>query len=199
MAERSYALERLYEDQEPDLVADTIPAVLAWLGPISDGAEPSSSFKVRLGKPGAKATEDVALMLGWNAQALDRRCAGTLARARRMRSRKTADREHLAELAAYGLALVGISIWMPGRRAITFRVGLPPDILLDDTDGAIRGVEAAGRSSGGFSALRIVLEGSKETPGGKRTQLAERSDVAEAHVSLWCIAPPVSLLLQVKP
>lgn len=199
MAERIYALQNLYEDQEPDLVADTIPAVLAWLGPSNDAAEPSSSFKVRVGEPGAKTTEDVALRLEWNAQALEHRCAGTLARARRMRSHKTADREHLAELAAYGLALVGISIWMPGRRAITFREGLPPDILFDDTDGAVRGVEASGRTSGGFGALRIVLEGTKETPGGKRAQLAERSDVAEAHVSLWCLAPPVSLLLQVKP
>lgn len=199
MAERSYDLERLYEDQEPDLVADTIPAVLAWLGPSSDSAEPSFSFKVRGGEPGAIATEEVVLMLRWNAQALDRRCADTLARARRMRSRKTADREHLVELAAYGLALVGISTWMPGKRAIGFRMGLPPDILLDDTAGAVRGVEVAGRTSGGFSALRIVLEGSKEAPGGKRSRLAERSDIVEAHVSLWCIAPPVSLLLQVKP
>jgi hypothetical protein len=199
MAERSYALERLYEDQEPDLVADTIPAVLAWLGLNSDSAGPSSSFKVRLGGASARTTEDIVLMLRWNADALDRRCPGTLARARRMRSRKTADREHLVELAAYGLALVGISVWMPGRRAITFREGLPPDILLDDTDGAVRGVEVAGRTTGGFSALRIVLEGSKQTPGGKRSRLVERSDIAEGHVSLWCIAPPVSLLLQVKP
>jgi len=116
-----------------------------------------------------------------------------------MRSRKTADREHLVELAAYGLALVRISIWMPGRRAITFREGLPPDILFDDTDGAVRGVEASGRTSGGFGALRVVLEGTKEAPGGKRAQLTDRSDVAEAHVSLWCGEPPVALLLQVKP
>src|SRR5262249_56515344 len=92
--------------------------------------------------------------VGWSKQALEGRWRGTLARARRMRSRRTAEREHLAELAAYGLALVGISIWMPGRRAVTFREGLPPDILLDDTDGALRGVEAAGRTSGRFRAPR---------------------------------------------
>jgi hypothetical protein len=54
-------------------------------------------------------------------------------------------------------------------------------------------------SDGKVYALRIALEGSKERPGGKRAQLVERSDVVEAHVPLWCIAPPVSLLLQVKP
>ncbi len=82
---------------------------------------------------------------------------------------------------------------------ITFREGLPPDIVLDDTDGALRGVEVAGRSSGGHGALRFVLEGMKDEPGGKRAQLVARSDIAEAHVSLWCADPRVSLLLQVKP
>jgi len=194
MAEQVYALERLYEDQEPDLVADTIPAVVAWLGSTREGREPSISVSVRM-----KAAKDESLRIGWDGQALERRCRGTLARARRMRSRRTAEREHLTELAAYGLALVGISIWMPGRRAVTFREGLPPDILLDDTDGALRGVEAAGRSRGGFGALRVILEGTKDRPGGKRAQLVQRSDVAEAHVSLWCAEPCVSLLLQVKP
>jgi len=85
------------------------------------------------------------------------------------------------------------------QRALTFREGLPPDILLDDTDGALRGVEVAGRSSGGFGALRVVLEGTKDNRGGKRAQLVNRSDIAEAHVSLWCAEPRVSLLLQVKP
>lgn len=199
MTPRTYALERLYEDQEPDLVADTIPAVIAWLGPDTDAVEPSSSFKVRLDAGAKRRAADVMLALGWNAETLERRCTGTLTRARRMRSRKTADRERLAELAAYGLALVAMSVWMPGKRAITFREGLPPDILFDDTDGAVRGVEVSGRSSGGLGALRVVLEGSRNEPGGKRAQLAERKDIAEAHVSLWCLAPPVSMLLQVKP
>src|SRR5262249_39302939 len=158
------------------------------IGSIGEAAERSVSFRVRLGQSGTRPTEN-ALMLGWSSQELERRCAGTLARARRMHSRKTADREHVTELAAYGLALVGISVWMPGTRVITFREGLSPDILFDDTDGAVRGVEAAGRTRGGFGALRIVLEGTKGTP-GKRAQLAARTDVAEAHVSLWCIAPP---------
>ena len=194
MAEQLYALEKLYEDQEPDLVTDTIPAVLAWLG--RNGEGPALSFSVRIG---ANPVKEETLRLGYDGRVLERRCRGTLDRARRMRSRQTADREHVTELAAYGLALVGISVWMPGRRAITFREGLPPDILLDDTDGALRGVEVAGRSSGGHGALRFVLEGTKDKPGGKRAQLVERSDIAEAHVSLWCSDPRVSLLLQVKP
>lgn len=191
---RSYALERLYEDQEPDLVVDTIPAVLAWMG----GPEESRvCFEIKRGR--LTPLEGATLILRWDASTLEARAPGTLARAERMRSRRTADREHVTELAAYGLALVGICVWMPGRRAVQFRQGLPPDILLDDTDDALRGVEAAGRTTGGFGALRVVLDGAKENPGGKRAQLAGRPDVAEAHVSLWCARPRVSMLIQVKP
>jgi hypothetical protein len=190
MPPRRYALERLYEDQEPDLVADTIPAVLAWVGAARESVV---SIKVR-----TRPAHDETLLLGWDDRALERRCRGTLARAGRMRSHRTAEREHVAELAAYGLSLVGLSIWMPGRRALTFREGLPPDILLDDTDGALRGVEVAGRSTGGLGALRIVLEGTKGKP-GKRAQLLDRMDIVEAHVSLWCAEPRVSLMQQVKP
>ena len=52
MAEQLYALEKLYEDQEPDLVSDTIPAVLAWLG--RAGEDPALSFSVRTGAKPAK-------------------------------------------------------------------------------------------------------------------------------------------------
>ena len=33
MVERHYALENLFVDQDPDLVADTIPSLLTWLSP----------------------------------------------------------------------------------------------------------------------------------------------------------------------
>jgi hypothetical protein len=137
-------------------------------------------------------------MLAWNMAALRSRDPGVTGRAARMRTRKTAEREHITELAAYGLGLVGISVWMPGRRALAFRDYAPPDILFDATVGAVRGVEVAGRSSGGLGGLRAVLEGTKSRP-GKRADLAGRTDIAEAHVSLWCARPSVSLLLQVKP
>ncbi|WP_434048249.1 MULTISPECIES: hypothetical protein [Sorangium] len=75
---------------------------------------------------------------------------------------------------------------------ITICKGEAPDFLLDATPGALRGVEVAGRSSGGFSALRAVrLE---KGPG-----LLARRDIAEVHISLWCAVPRVSELYQVKP
>jgi hypothetical protein len=165
MAEQLYALERLYEDQEPDLVTDTIPAVLAWLGATGEG--PALSFSVRIG---AKPAKEETLRLGYNGRVLEGRCSGTLDRARRMRSRRTADREHVTELAAYGLALVGISVWMPGRRAITFREGLPPDILLDDTDALCEASRSpAGRAAGTVRSVSCSR--------GRRTSLeaSERS------------------------
>jgi hypothetical protein len=198
MTERSYALERLYEDQSPELVTDTIPAVLAWLAPSGASEPPAISFQVRSTPAAALVAEEVRLLFAWNMGALEAHDPGVRARVERMRTRKTADREHVTELAAYGLALVGISLWMPGRRALAFREYAPPDILLDATDGAVRGVEVAGRSSGGFGALRIVLEG-RRAKGGKRAELMNRPDIVEAHVSLWCARPRVSVMLQVKP
>lgn len=198
MAERIYALERLYEDQSPELVTDTIPAVLAWLAPSAPSDALDISFQVQSTPAGAQTAEEVRLLLAWSLGALEAHDPGVRGRIERMRTRRTADREHITELAAYGLALVGMSVWMPGRRALAFREYAPPDILLDATDGALRGVEVAGRSGGGLSPLRVVLEG-KRAKGGKRAELMDRSDIVEAHVSLWCARPRVSIMLQVKP
>ncbi|MBN1610145.1 MAG: hypothetical protein JW940_26195 [Polyangiaceae bacterium] len=87
---------------------------------------------------------------------------------------------------------------LPGRRAVGWSRWVAPDILLDDTPGAVRGVEVAGRSKGGLHALRLILEG---RPGatGKRQDLAARPDLVEAYVSLWCATPAVSLWAQVEP
>jgi hypothetical protein len=195
--ERSYALEKLYDDQLPDLVVDTIPALLAWL-PASEGKEePAAAYRVRLGRRSRRIVEEV-LALSWNAAALVARDPGMVARTRRMREGMSAQREHVTELAAYALALVGISVWMPGRRAVAWSKRTRPDLLLDETPGSLRGVEVAGRTSGGLGALRVVLEGSKKKR-GKRAELLELPDVVEAHVSLWCGRPAVAMIEQVKP
>jgi hypothetical protein len=49
-----------------------------------------------------------------------------------------------------------------------------------------------------LSALRAIAEGS-ERRRGKRAELLGRADVVEAHLSLWCAAPRISMLMQVKP
>ena len=186
-----YPLERLFEDQHPDLVTDTIPSLLTWLSG-KQSAAPPVSFRVRVGRE----QEEHHLHVDWAHAALEARCVELRDRLRRLRVGP--QREHFVELAAYGLALVAISVWMPGRRAAKFNEGAAPDILLGPTDGAVRGVEVAGRSSGGFGALRTVIEGTAREP-GKRANLMRSDDVAEAHLSLWCLKPKVSVLLQVKP
>jgi len=138
------------------------------------------------------------LTLGWDVSALEARDTSLAARMRRMRDGTTAQREHVTELAAYALAMVGISVWMPGRRAVGWSKRVRPDLLLDATSGALSGVEVAGRTSGGYGALRVVLEGSKKAR-GKRAELLEMPDVVEAHVSLWCARPTVGMMVQVKP
>jgi hypothetical protein len=61
-----------------------------------------------------------------------------------------------------------------------------------------RGVEVAGRATGGNAELRATREG-KGGALGKAPQLREMPDVAEAWLSLWCRTPRVSEMYQVKP
>jgi hypothetical protein len=81
------------------------------------------------------------------------------------------------------------------RRVVDVAFYRAPDLLLDITPFALRGVEVAGRSRGGFSALAQVSDGKE----GKRAQLQAKDDVAEVYLSLWCRDPRVSVWEKVKP
>lgn len=206
-----YSLESLYVDQQYDLVVDAIPAVLAWLPDVSP------PFAFVLANDSADAGGgDVRLELGWDLNALRSYSPEVEARALRMRHGTSAQREHVTELAAYGLALAAATALLPGRRFVAWNKGIAPDILYDATPGALRGVEVAGRSRGGWGALRLVREGKPAVRGrkarghkrgrrgrpaipGKRQELVERDDIVEVHLSLWSARPQVSEFFQVKP
>lgn len=188
-----YTLERLFVDQEPDLVCDCVAHLLAWVPGTSKEA---LTFSVARHLGGVDDT--FALQLSWSLAALTKRIPGLGAHARRLRAGRTGEREHVPEMAAYALAFVAISTLMPGRRVVGFRKGSAPDLLLDLTPGAERGVEVAGRSTGGLGALRAVRDGGAGQE-GKSAQLRALPHVAEVHLSLWCATPPVGLWDRVKP
>lgn len=108
-----------------------------------------------------------------------------------MRDGTSPHREHLAEVAGYGLSLCAISALLPGRRIVAWSRYAAPDLLFDVTPGALRGVEVAARSTGGASKLREI-EAEKSGP------LRDDPDVAEAWLSLWCHHPKLGWLLKVK-
>ena len=146
--------------------------------------------------------EKVRIDLRWDEAALERAIPGVVDHARRLREGRSAQREHLAEFAAYGLTFVAISTLMPGRRVVHMQMGMAPDILFDFdlTPGALRGVETARRTSGGRAALAAVRNGTAAPAKvGKRAQLLARVDLAEVHLSLWCAAPRVSIMERLKP
>jgi hypothetical protein len=198
-----YALEQLFVDQDRDWIVDTIPAVLAWLpGERAQGKQATYRFAVQHTRGGS--TSEVHLDLSWDEHKLGRLVPGLREHARRLREGRSAQREHVTELAAYGLTFVAISTLMPGRRVKTMRMGLAPDIILDETPGAVRGVESSGRSTGGRKALLHVRDGvpakgRKAGVPGKAAQLLARTDLAEVHLSLWCAAPRISIMEQLKP
>jgi hypothetical protein len=80
---------------------------------------------------------------------------------------------------------------------VGYEKGAAPDILFDAAPSARRGVEAAGRSRGGRSVLDRIVAGSPGDP-GKRARLSADPDIAEAHLSLWCSAPRLSMLLDLR-
>jgi hypothetical protein len=191
-----YPLERLYVDQEHDHVKEVIAPLLAWL-PDNGRAVPPFVFEMRH-VPRGRTVRSLRLEITWDDEALKRYDADVLEGVRRMRTGHTALAEKRTELAGYALALVAISVLLPGRRVLAWRPWSAPDILLDVTPGALRGVEVAARARGGWGALRTIAEGSRVNP-GKRHQLCALPDVTEAHLSLWCRTPRVAMMLKVKP
>ncbi|WP_438028687.1 hypothetical protein [Sorangium sp. So ce233] len=198
-----YGLEQLFTDQDHDWVSDTIAPVLAWV-PGSSRSKRSQPFRFVVDDVTPGRSRTVHIGLTWDLPLLERLVPGVQAHARRLRDGRTAQREHVTELAAYGLTFVAISTLMPGRRVKTMRKGSAPDILFDVTPGSLRGVEAAGRATGGRSALLAVRDGvvsrrGARVAGGKASELRARRDIAEVHLSLWCASPRVSMMEQVKP
>jgi hypothetical protein len=198
--EIDYPLEQLYADQDFDWVVDTVPGVLAWVpGSAKERHQQPFRFTVHhQPAPGAR-TEPLQFLLRWDLRQLERHDSAVRERAARMRAGRTAQREHVTELAAYGLALIAISVFLPGRRVVSMRKGLPPDLLLDVTPGALRGVEVAGRSRGGLRALEELRHGDGREEPGKQPQLLARGDVVAAWLSLWCASPHVAVMAKVKP
>lgn len=188
-----YSLEQLYEDQEPALVIDGIAHLIAWLDP--EDRERSHRFELR--EATRKGAVEHELVVSWNITMLAERDTRLELDLARFRARRTLTLEDQTKYAAYGLAMVAISCLLR-RRVVDVSYFRPPDLLLDATPAALRGVEVAGRGTKGYSGFARVLEGASGEP-GKRHQLVAREDVAEAYVSLWCREPHVAIWEKVKP
>lgn len=200
-----YALEQLFQHQDRDWVIDTIAPVLAWV-PGESKKKRAQPFQFAVDHVQNKTSTRVVIELSWDEEKLAVLVPGLRDDVRRLRTGRTARREHVTELAAYGLTLVAISLLMPGRRVIHMQMGVAPDMLFDITPAALRGLETAGRKTGGMSALTTVRNGTPAKAGkpgsgspGKAATLLARSDIAEVHLSLWCAAPRVSIMEQLKP
>jgi hypothetical protein len=198
-----YVLEQLFIDQERDFVVDTIAHVLAWV-PGQAAGKQAQPFLFDVDHIVGPKRVGVQIELMWSQPILERAVPGLRAQVARLRTGRTVQREHVTELAAYGLSFVAISVLMPGRRVRAVRKGLPPDLLFDFTPGALRGVETSGRAKGGRAALLAVRNGTPASPArakvlGKAAQLAARAAIAEVHLSLWSASPRISIMEQIKP
>jgi hypothetical protein len=198
-----YVLEQLFIDQERDFVLETIAPVLAWV-PGKGARKQAQPFVFDVAHITASQSVSVQIELSWSLPILESALPGLRAHVGRLQTSRTVQREHVTELAAYGLSFVAISTLMPGRRVRAIRKGLAPDLLFDFAPGALRGVETAGRSTGGRSALLAIRNGAPASPAraknpGKAAQLAARAEIAEVHLSLWSASPRISIMEQIKP
>lgn len=189
---RTYRLEQLYQDQDRDWVFDSVPALVGLLSSSSTKRRQPCSFDVDHMPTTGGATTRLALSLDWDMAALELQDPAVRERARRYASGRTPHREHLPEMAGYGLALVAVSVLLPGQRVVDMEQWRSPDLLLDNTPGARRGVEVACRTSGGWAAVRSVRL-------DKLPALAREKTLAEVHLSLWSGWPRVSEFCKVKP
>jgi hypothetical protein len=193
-----YALQRLYRDQPKDFVVDAVPALLGWLPKVTKIPDPPYSFAaVIVREPGGEEVHG-RLELTWTFDALAKHDGDLRARVRRHESGRTVLREQTTEYAGYALAMVAVSLFLPGSRVVGINRYQAPDLLLDATPGALRGVEVAARARGGRGQLRSLRLGSPKEP-GKASGLIARMDVAEAHLSLWCGSPAATEFVKVKP
>jgi hypothetical protein len=185
-----YQLEQLYDDQDPDLVVDSIAQLICWLDP--EDNQRSHRFEFR--EHTSNGPIDHELTVSWNVKHLAERDPRLHADIQRFRSGKTLTLEQRTQYAAYGLAMVATSCLLR-RRIIRIRCYRAPDLLLDTKPDALRGVEVAGRTSKGYAAFAQAVDGAS----GKRAQLQALGEVVEAYLSLWCREPMVSTWEKVKP
>lgn len=196
----TYALEDLYNDHAQDVVEDLIAPVMAWISPTNTPASPVC-FDVQWTQATGGLPQQATLAIEWDLAALEHRDSRVGARADRLRVRRTVGQGHklgttyltekLTENAACGLALVATAVFLQ-ERVVACRIGLPPDLLFDDSPGRFRGVEVEGRATGGFSTLSSCQS-------AKVSRVTARVEVVEAHLSLWCASPEVTILCKVKP
>ena len=104
-----YALERLFVDQERDWVHDTIAPVLAWV-PGQIRATRTQPFRFEIDHDSGRKMSKVYVDLHWDPHALERAIPGVQEHANRLRTGRSAQREHVTELAAYGLAFVAVDL-----------------------------------------------------------------------------------------
>jgi hypothetical protein len=177
-----YDLGQLFEDHPAWFAEETIPHLFAWLGLTRSPLR----FQVHL--PDGQTAK---LTVRWSAQDLRRKMDDLAVRVRRLTEGQSIQVEQVPQYGAYGLAGV-VSARILKRRVVALNAWSAPDLLFDDTPGALRGVEVAGRSHRGAAGLRELAE-------EKATSLRKMSGIAEAWLSLWCTAPQVSVLLKVRP
>lgn len=203
-----FALEQLFIDHNPDLVADGVIPFIKLIDPQGTLPRP-----VRFAVSTKRAkTHLLDIDVEWSESLLQNAYAPRVdfaAELARWRRSQTLHVERVTELAGYCLAMIAASCLLPGRRVENFNTPYSaPDLLFNKTVTLpLDGVEVAARNSAGMGTLLSVAYGKtkkqtgrRDTREGKDHQLRTSKIIGEVYLSLWGVgAPGVSLWEKVKP
>jgi hypothetical protein len=209
----SYNIEDLFNHQDKDYCEELIAPLISWLDPSGTAVQP---ITIKISDGNWKESDE--LKISWNTGTLIPLSSYIEDQIRKYRTGKTVNKEHHVELAAYGLAMIAASCII-NKRIIDLLNKVAPDFIYERINGKIKGIEVAGRSSGGYPALRVVALGPKrgkkgkcfhkhspskgtikrKSKKGKIHSLKKNDGISEAYLSLWSALPWVSYLNKVKP
>lgn len=188
MADYTYALEQLFCDQEPRIVRHYVAPLLSW------------HYRRKLVQPvnfhimeyGQIQNNVHSLSLTWDMERLRKSNGHLDDDLEGYIKRDGPDCERHAEKAAMCLGFIYASVILQ-KRIQKINIQAAPDLLYDVNPISLRGIEVAGRGSGGLSKLMRVRNSPEKYRG-----LHDNTTVVEAYLSLWCCRPAVSHWEKVK-
>ena len=190
MATYTYNVEQLFIDQDPDLVRSYIASLITWQDNKKCTTKRPITYQFEQHSAGKVTSHE--LIVSWNLEILRTHNQYLDAEMKWLRQGGGPDGERRSEKAGMALGFIYASAVLK-QRIVTINRFLSPDLLYDINPHAQKGIEVAGRAIGGTNVLLKVRSHPK-----KFDAIAKNPSVAEAHLSLWCSKPTVSLWEQVK-
>lgn len=189
MADYTYSIEQLFEDQEPGMVRPYMASLISWHHKKKRQRLP---LRYLIKQYSSNQVLDHIFNLSWDIDRVRQKNIYIDEEISGYDTRIGPDCERQSERAAMCLGFIFASVVLR-QRIRKINIQAAPDLIYDLNPSAIRGIEIAGRATGGLTKLLRVRNSPEKYPG-----IFENRTVVEAYLSLWCCRPSVSHWEKVK-